>query len=319
MEWRFFFNLDRVGEIMDLNQLVTFCTIITNQNMTTAAERLKLTQPSVSRQIKMLEAELGVRLLERGKKGIVPTIQGQILFDYARKILNLVKKAETMVQSVPQHLEGRLRVSTMNYLGMSLISPVILAFLKNPNNKFKIELSYGHSKDIIEKMKKSEIEVVVMPNLKKEYGVSFDHYETYPLFRDEMLFVGSRKDFTFPRSLKMKDLNEKPFISFSDILPQFQLYFEKKQKEAGVEIQPIFEVNNLGTMKKAIETNGVYGFMPRSSIRKQLHLRRLSVVDVEDFKYEVDIEIYGLKNFQNQKLIEILLTMLTEQAHIPMV
>jgi len=131
-----------------------------------------------------------------------------------------------------------------------------------------------------------------------------------------MLFIGSRRDLSLPQSTTIKGLSEKPFVSFSDILPQFKLYFEKKQKEAGVKIEPIFEVNNLGTMKKAIETSALCGFMPSSSIQKQLQSGRLSTVNVDHFKYMIDIEVYGLKSFKNQKLIEILFLMLGKQAHI---
>ena len=298
---------------MDLQQLTTFCVIISDKNMTTAAHRLKITQPTVSRQIKLLEAELGVRLLERGSREIRPTMQGQLFFDYAQKILNLVQKAESAVQSVSDHLEGSLRVATVNYLGMSLIAPVVCHFLK-PSRKFKIQLSYLQPSEVIEKMQKSEIEAVIMPSLKKEYGVSFPHYERYSLFQDKMLFVGSRRDISLPKSIQIKNLNERPLISFSNILPQFAFYLEQKKKEQGVQVCPIFEVNNLGIMKKIIETGKYWGFMPHSSIQKQIQTGRFSLVKVKDFEYKVDIEVYFLKQLGNKKLIEILLLMLQKQA-----
>ena len=92
---------------MDFQQLSIFCTLLSEKSMTEAANRLQITQPTVSRQLKLLEAELGVDLLERETREISPTVQGQLFFDYAQKILNLVKQAQMAVQSLPQHLEGR--------------------------------------------------------------------------------------------------------------------------------------------------------------------------------------------------------------------
>ena len=278
-----------------------------------AANRLKITQPTVSRQIKLLEAELGVPLFERSSREVKPTVQGQLFFDYAQKILNLVQRAESAVQSISSHLEGRLRMATINYLGISFIAPVLGLFLK-PHRQFKIQLSYAPPYEIIEKMKNSEMEVVILPHLKKEYGVSFPHYEKRSLFQDQMLFVGSRRDISLPRSISVQNFGERPFVSFSNILPQFNLYLEQKKREHGVQVDSIFEVNNLGTMKKIIETNMYWGFMPKSSIQKQVRSGRLSVVKVVDMEYTMGVDIYFLKKLENQKIIEILFLLLKKQA-----
>ncbi|MEK7357756.1 MAG: LysR family transcriptional regulator, partial [Bdellovibrionota bacterium] len=68
---------------MNLQQLVTFSTVISEGSMTAAAEKLYLTQPAVSQQIRNLEDELGVGRLDRGSRHAKPTVQGQMLYDYA--------------------------------------------------------------------------------------------------------------------------------------------------------------------------------------------------------------------------------------------
>ena len=74
---------------MNLQQLSTFCKVISEGSMTAAAEALNLTQPAVSQQIRALETELGVALLVRGVRLVKPSMQGQLLYDYAKKILYL--------------------------------------------------------------------------------------------------------------------------------------------------------------------------------------------------------------------------------------
>ena len=99
---------------MNHQQLTTFCTVLGEGSMTAAADKLFLTQPAVSQQIRNLEEDLGVNLLERGVRKVKPTLQGQLLFDYARKILHLTQQAEVAIQTMSQELSGNLRIATQN-------------------------------------------------------------------------------------------------------------------------------------------------------------------------------------------------------------
>ena len=296
---------------MDLQQLSIFCTLLSEKSMTEAANRLQITQPTVSRQLKLLEAELGVDLLERETREISPTVQGQLFLDYAQKILNLAKQAQMSIQSLPQHLEGQLRMSTINYLGMSLLAPVMWRFLK-PSKQFKINLSYAPARSIIEQMKKDAVDMVILPNLQEEYGIELPNYEKHHLFQDSMIFVGSKKDLSLPSQIQIQDMAKKPLVSFPHLLPKFTIKIEQKQKEHN--IQPIFEVNNMGTLKKVIESGLYWGFMPAFSIQKQIQFGRLSEIKVDGIEYSMNIEAYFHKQLNNKKLIDILILMFKRQA-----
>ena len=91
---------------MNLQQLTTFCTVLSEGSMTAAADKLYLTQPAVSQQIRNLEDELGVELLERGVRRVKATLQGQLLYDYAKRILNLTQQAEVAIQTMSQEVAG---------------------------------------------------------------------------------------------------------------------------------------------------------------------------------------------------------------------
>ena len=78
--------------MLNLYQLTTFVTVISEGSMTAAADKLFLTQPAVSQQIRNLEEELGVELLVRGVRQIKATPQGEILYEHSRKILHHVQQ-----------------------------------------------------------------------------------------------------------------------------------------------------------------------------------------------------------------------------------
>ena len=102
---------------------MTFCTVISEGSMTAAANKLSVTQPAVSQQIRSLEKELGVKILVRGVRSIRLTVQGQLLYNYAKKILDLTQKVELAMHNMSDELEGNIQVATLNSIGLNLITP----------------------------------------------------------------------------------------------------------------------------------------------------------------------------------------------------
>ena len=288
--------------------------VLSEKNITKAAERLKLSQPTVSRQLKALESELSARLFLRDPRDIRPTLQGQLFFDYAQKILNLADKARISIQSLPFQLEGSFRIATVNYLGMSLITPALWNFL-NSGSKLKIKLFYASAREIIEMMKKNEIDSALLPSLKNEYGVALPQFESHFLFKDPIILTSSRrKNTSLPQQINFSDIGKHSIVSFGNLFPQFNMYLEKNQKSHNILINPSLEVNNLGALKKIIESGFYWGFMPASSIRKQLKTGRLSQIKVSEIDYSMNIELYSSKTLKNKKTVEILVEILKKYS-----
>jgi DNA-binding transcriptional LysR family regulator len=86
--------------MLNLSQLQTFVTVAAEGSMTAAADKLFLTQPAVSQQMKNMEDDLGVELIVRGSKQIKMTAQGEILYEHAKKILSLAQSAEVSIKSI---------------------------------------------------------------------------------------------------------------------------------------------------------------------------------------------------------------------------
>lgn len=95
---------------MDLRQLRSFVQIADLASISKAAERLHITQPSLSLQIKSLEIELGVQLLTRHSKGVTPTNQGRVLVGHARKILGDLDQITKLLSSTSSNPTGRVAV-----------------------------------------------------------------------------------------------------------------------------------------------------------------------------------------------------------------
>lgn len=298
---------------MNFQQLTTFCTVLSEGSMTAAAEKLFLTQPAVSQQIRNLEEEIGTELLVRGVRQVRATLQGQVLYDYAKRILHLTQQAQVAIQAMSKELSGHLRVGTLNSLGLYLVSPIIGMFLKH-NSKLRIKLTYGSAEKIISEIRQNSVDVVILPEMKTEFGIEFPDWEKKLLFKDEMWLVGSGRDTSLPSLIEMKQLVAKPIVSFSEHYPGFRSQLERKLTERRMVYQPVFETENLGTLKRAIESGLGWGFLPSHAVKKQVRASRISQIQVEELKYSVNINMYYRKDAATEQMHETFFQALHQHA-----
>ncbi len=305
---------------MDIQQLMTFCTVISEGSMTAAANKLSVTQPAVSQQIRSLEKELGVKILIRGVRHIRLTVQGQLLYNYAKKILDLTHKVELSLHNMSDELEGHIQVATLNSIGLNLITPIIGTILNPNQRKLKMGLFYGTGAEVIEKMKKQEVDIAILPDLKEEYQLELTNYQSQFLFKDDLLFVGSGKDSSLPKSISLKDIETRPFVTFKNLFPRFRYYFSHTVEQQRLNLQPVFESNNIGTLKKLIELWMCWGFLPNHSIYKHIRTGRLSVIQLEEVDYSMNIKAYyrhsDTQNEKKQRIINTFLMLLQKQHHL---
>ncbi len=298
---------------MDFQNLYTFCTVISEGSMTAAASKLSITQPAVSQQIRQLEKDFGVKLLSRNARKVKTTVQGEIFYETASKILNLVQKARNSIQAISLQLSGeKINVSTVNSIGLHLVSPIIGNFLKL-NSKMCLSLFYGTGEAVIRRMQDGALDAVIMPDLRQEYGRDFPQFKKSLLFKDSMHFVGAGRDLTLPKILNFKDIGKLRLIQVENHYLAFQNLFQKKAKEHNLSIEPSFQCDNVGTVKRAIESGLGCGFLPAHSISKQLRLGRLRIIALDGFDYSVNVNFYHKPGEKKEKILEILKLLIQQQ------
>ncbi len=287
--------------MLNLYQLQSFVTVISEGSMTGAADKLFLTQPAISQQIKNLEDELGVELLVRGVRQIRPTLQGEVLFDYAKKILQQTQQAEVAVKTMGTALKGQIRVGTLNSLGVQLISPIVSRLLKY-NPKLQIKIDYDLGENLIRAYKNQELDVVILPETDRQYGVHLEAEKRF-LMKEEMWLVGSGKETDMPSNISLAELGRYPLITFTKEYPLFSEMLEKSLQQVGLKMEPAFESTNVGTLKRVIESGLGWGFLPALTIKKQVKMGRLNRVHVKDLSFEVDFFYYQRKG--SEKIVDV--------------
>lgn len=298
---------------MNFQQLATYCTVVSEGSMTAAAEKLFLTQPAVSQQIRNLEDEVGAELLVRGVRNVKPTLQGQLLYDYAKKILQLTEQAEVALQAMSNELAGEVKIGTLNSLGLYLISPVIGLFLKH-NSKLKIRLNYASTSQLIKDLESGDADILIIPELEVESSERIKDMNKKYLMTDEMWLVGSGRDASLPQAIQMKDYAKAPVIFFTDKYPSFQEKLNEKLYTEGLNVEPVFQSDNVGTLKRVIEAGVGWGFLPSHSIKKQVRTGRLTRIQVQDLTFSTSINMYYKKTREVEGIVEVLYRAIRQQA-----
>lgn len=298
--------------MLNLQQITTFVTVISEGSMTAAADKLYLTQPAVSQQIRNLEDLLGVELLVRGVRQVKATPQGEIFYEHAKRIMQNVQNAEVAIKSIGAQLKGRLRIGTINSIGLHLMSPLIGRLMKF-NPELSVQFEYGNGEELIKQYKKNQLDVLILPETQKEFSQTVDNSNVLFLQREEMWLVGSSKETHYPHHIQLKDLNQNALVQFTNEFPAFNKELNAKLGSLSVNCHSVFESSNVGTLKRVIESGLGWGFLPAHSVRKQVKSGRLTRILIKDFSYEYEFQFYYKKNTEMLPVIEIFYQSLVHQ------
>lgn len=146
---------------MDIRVLRYFVAVAEELNITHAAERLNISQPPLSNQIKALEDELDTILFIRGKRHLILTDSGKLLYRHAKEIINLTDKTSSEIKTMHKGMSGTISIGLVEGSAPDIASKWVEAFIKKyPNVKFRI--MDGNSDELIERLRSGLINLAVI-------------------------------------------------------------------------------------------------------------------------------------------------------------
>ena len=134
---------------MEIRTLRYFLAVVQEGNITNAAKRLHVTQPTLSRQLADLEKELGRQLYARGHSGIMPTEHGVMLARYAESIIALAEKAEADISLPSQKIAGSVHIAAGETKAMHILTEA-MAIVHEEYPKIDFQLYSGTTADLLD-------------------------------------------------------------------------------------------------------------------------------------------------------------------------
>ena len=260
---------------MQFESLKAFCDLAESESFTKAAQINKVTQSAVSQTISALERHFKSLLIERSKKNFRLTPEGEVLYDYSKKILSGYDAIQSKMQELKNEISGELRVSAVYSIALHDLPPYVKRFLKeypsvNLNIQFRRE--DGVYEDVVGNVVDLGLVVYPVPDPK---------VEIVPLRKDPLVLAcHPQNPLAKQKTIKIKALEGLKFVSFDSDLPTRKT-IDRFLKEYGVSVKHVMQFDNIETIKRAVEIDSGVAIVPEETIRQELADHTLAAVRLE--------------------------------------
>ncbi|WP_124081018.1 LysR family transcriptional regulator [Pigmentiphaga humi] len=261
---------------MDLKQLEYFVRVVELGGFTRAAQALGVTQPSLSRQVRLLELELHEHLLYRTGRGAEPTEAGRLLFEYGSAMLKLASRAKQDIDNLKRMPRGRISVGLPPRLA-HLLTPVLVESFRRQLPGASITVSEGPSVKMREWLLDGQIDVALFydpaPNAKLDYE---------SIFREELVLVGKSPGVgtTLPARVKLSQLQAFPVVL--PCMPNtIRVIVDTTCRSRDVQLDIVAEVNAVHTLVAVVEQGHSFGILPISAVSRQIREGTLGASRIE--------------------------------------
>jgi DNA-binding transcriptional LysR family regulator len=263
---------------MDLHYLWLFYKVAQNHSFSKAAEELLLSQPTISMQVKKLEAELGVNLFDRFGKNIYLSREGEFVYSYAEKIFETVKELEDLIAAQRGKIVGNIHIGASNTPGVHII-PQLLGIFKQSYPDISTHLHIRNTREILNMIITNQVDFAVI-------GGKYDYKKTFKakkLLDDSVIMIASpenpltQKDFIFA-----EDLIDQPLITHE---PDSNLYFTAEniiKNDLKIPFKTSMILGNISAINNAVAANLGISLVPLASAKHHLEKGMVKKISVEN-------------------------------------
>ncbi|RFU65222.1 LysR family transcriptional regulator [Peribacillus glennii] len=252
---------------MDERDWIILRTLFHENNITKAAKMLYISQPALTNRLKQIEKEFGVRIVERGRRGVTFTHQGEYLAKSADQILLQIQKIKENVRNMENKVAGTLRLGVSNFFAHYML-PDLLKLFKDQYPDIEFKVTTGWSSEITNLLYNQDIHIAF---------VKGDHSwkECKRLLFDEKICIASKEKI---------DINQLPYLPRIDYSTDYLLkttvdhwWAENYSKAPLISI----EVDKAETCKKMVVNGLGYAIMPTLELKDIDNLYRTDLTTKE--------------------------------------
>ncbi len=262
---------------MDTRQLATFCAVVERESFSQAAERLGVTQPAVSLQVRALEERLGVKLLDRTGRRVEPTEAGRRLYRSAQRLLQVEEQLlEDVAGADGGLLTGTLAIGASTGPGAHLVPLLLCEFqLKHP--ELRVSLSVWDTQAVTERVAGRDVELGVVGAARRHRSLVFE-----PLARDEIVLAVPPGHPAAGGEVAVDDLRAETLLVMQEGAGVRQVV-EEELRRAGLRLRsldPRLELGLQESVKSAVAAGYGVAFISRTAIEGELEAGTLGFARV---------------------------------------
>lgn len=258
---------------MNLTRIYYFLKVAELGSVSKASAQVFLSQPALSLQIQALEEELGLKLFERHNRGLILTSQGHVLYQRSKALVEWEK--ETIEQLQNEDLpRGVIRIGTYTTASSYLLPNRLKKFFTQYPN-ISLEYDYANIETAIEKLKKLELDCLIMSEVPEIDGI-----HKYLFKSDELVLVASSKNKKTPGKITPKDLAHYSFLKYPHKFDHCYREIERKLGKYLHQAPCPITSESFDTLKQSLLADLGISFMPHYLVEKEIKDKSLRVIEL---------------------------------------
>jgi len=295
---------------MDTRQLAAFCAVVERRSFSQAAERLGVTQPAVSLQVRALEKRLGTQLLDRSGRRVEPTEAGWHLYRGAQRMLAL---EDQIVAGVAASTEGELGGELV--IGAStgpaaIALPVALCEFQRENPDVRVFLTVSDTHSVVERVAARELELGIVGAARRHRGIRFE-----PFFSDQVILACPPGHRFADRTVTLDELRGESLILMQEGAGVRQI-IEDGLRRQGVRLRELDVRLELGlqeSVRRAVEAGYGVTFISRTAVESDLAAGTLVEARVQGLEATREISLASATGRARSRVAEAFLTFARER------
>jgi len=249
---------------MHIETLKVFCDLAELLSFSKTAEKHLLSQSAVSQQLAQLELAHKCQLIDRKKRPIELTKEGQLFYQAAKDMLDRYEQLKSQLNALKSSAGSRINVAAIYSIGMHTLPSYVKKFMvRYP--KVNVHIEYFSSERIYELVLAGDVDIGLVAVPRREKRLDVYDFQNEPL----VLVCSPKHPLADESWVDIHRVQFERFISFEKDVPT-RRWIDNILQRYSVVIRPVMEFDNIETIKRAVEINSGVSILPKTAIVQEL-------------------------------------------------
>jgi DNA-binding transcriptional LysR family regulator len=275
---------------MHIETVKIFCDLAELLSFSKTAEKNLLSQSAVSQQLAQLELTHQCQLINRKKRPIELTKEGQLLYKAAKDILDRYEQLKSELKSLKSSTSSRMKVAAIFSVGMYVLPDYIKKFMVNYPD-VQVDVEYIGAAKIYELTLAGDIDIGLVAIPKRDKRLDVYDFQDEPL----VLVCSPNNPLADKSRVDIHGVQFEKFIAFGKDVPT-RVYIDNILQHYNIVVRPVMEFDNTETIKRAVEINSGISILPRTTVLQEIHNGTLKAITFSDENFSRPTGIIVRKN-----------------------
>ena len=291
---------------MNMHHLSVFFAVAATGSLTASARKLHISQPALSRELKVFEQRLGITLFERHSRGMRLTQAGEVLSQYAKRLFELEHAAEAAMREIAGGQQGLLAIGASNTIG-TYVLPRVLAAFRRARPEVRVTLFVGNTEQVSQGVDDLRFMLGFIEGPLHFRGLRAE------VFRDDEIVPVASPDHPLfsRRRLTVGDLRDQPLLVRESGSGTREVIAAKLHRWSLTQ-NPTMEFGNTEALKRAAVHGGGIAWLPRICMVSELREGALRELPLRDLKIVRPLMVLSREGAPVQAVAEAFLQLLRE-------